>query len=364
MKTKEDAKQIDAEMLETREVFIDTEVYRSEGYDLTKPFMIALTQQVSADRLKLHVSDITLAESRRHIMLNAKQGLERVKAAQNAIRKWAGKAPESVNKPSKQKKKLDASKMGGEMYAIFQSGLPYEHLHRASEQSASTILADYFNRRAPFDATDGKSVKEFPDAFVIAALDNWCTDNDAKMYVLTKDRAMQRAVADRPNLIPLSGLAPLLELAAKDQSPGITDAVDEIIETEVFPESLGEAFDECIGDLVVIYHGDLADGEVHEFTRAGTPEIYDWTAISSNDDGFGIIVDFRVNLLVEVEYEDRSLAMYDREDGVYIGAENAMGQIEDEVELRIFLEVDQQSSIKRAELRTPEVYVSDEIDYY
>ena len=64
--------------------------------------------------------------------------------------------------------------MGEEVFASFRNALTPFNLHRASEHAARSIFGDYFTRRAPFDGEGGKSVQEFPDAFVIAALGDWC----------------------------------------------------------------------------------------------------------------------------------------------------------------------------------------------
>ena len=78
-------------------------------------------------------------------------------------------------------------------------------VHRAQELPASAVFADYFARNAPFDK-DGS--KEFPDAFMLKSLEQWCSANG----VVTQDAAMSRA-AD--NSAPLRHIATLEQLLSR-----------------------------------------------------------------------------------------------------------------------------------------------------
>ncbi len=50
------------EPLRTRHVFLDTEVYRRAGFNLSNTPFSLLAKQIESGRVVLHVTDITLAE--------------------------------------------------------------------------------------------------------------------------------------------------------------------------------------------------------------------------------------------------------------------------------------------------------------
>lgn len=76
-------------------------------------------------------------------------------------------------------------------------------------------------------------------------------------------------------------------------------------------------------------------------------------------------MDATIKVSVEVQYEDRDSASYDREDGVWIGAEDAAMQVEDEAEVAVLVEIDRASGeVVGGELLTGEISVSGPYDDY
>jgi hypothetical protein len=73
----------------------------------------------------------------------------------------------------------------------------------------------------------------------------------------------------------------------------------------------------------------------------------------------------RVPLLVSVSFLDTSHAMYDREDGVYIGAENVETEIEDDPEVRLFVEINPLTrSVLGVEILPQDISVSEPYETY
>src|SRR5206468_1659507 len=57
--------------------------------------------------------------------------------------------------------------------------------------SIAAVFEKYFARKAPFG--DAKKKSEFPDAFVVAALRDWCEKEKTKMFVVSDDPDMEAA---------------------------------------------------------------------------------------------------------------------------------------------------------------------------
>lgn len=345
------------EALRTREVFLDTEAYRRFGFNQEKPSLQALLSHVEGDRLQLHMTDITLREIERQIAGVAHKAVEDISRARALTAKWRKRAPKALGKPAKLPKPIDAEAVASETFERFQCALRPYLMHRATQEGAEEIFRDYFARKPPFDGEGGKSVKEFPDAFVIAALDRWAYEQNTLLYVITNDMAFLRAAATRQNLIPIETVDELLEIATVEHNPDVISTIEIVIEQPEFEEQLARAVEGVLDDLAVYYAGDLFDGEASDPASSGEPKLFDWVVISAADDVFGLIVEFEIDLLFQVHYEDVSMASYDREDGIYLGAEPAVAEVEETVTLRMFIQVHESGSITRAELLTGTVTI-------
>lgn len=54
----------------------------------------------------------------------------------------------------------------------------------------AAIFSNYFDNKPPFHLTDKKKKSEFPDAFILQILEEWCEENKEKCYVFTRDKGM------------------------------------------------------------------------------------------------------------------------------------------------------------------------------
>jgi hypothetical protein len=234
--------------------------------------------------------------------------------------------------------------------------------HAASTAPAGPVFARYFRRQAPFDGTNSK---EFPDAFVIATLEQWCKLTGSTMYVVTADAAMQRAAEESDVLIPIKSLLELLQTATAAETPKIVDQVERFLASPEFLAEMEESIRRQIGSIGIIYNGDLPEGEAYEAEVADVPELEDFAVLSASPDSIGILVAAKVPLLVRVQYEDRSSAIYDREDGVYFGAKTVDTEIEDALIIRLFVMIDASDySLQDIEVVTQDVYVSEPYEDY
>lgn len=348
----------------TREIFLDTEAYRRVGFDTSRPSIAALLSHVADQRLELHFTDITMQEIRRQIIAEAEKAVDEIQRARRTLGKWRARAPQALGKATKAKA-IDSVAVGEESFISFRNTLAPFNVHRASEHAAKSIFEDYFARRAPFDGEGGKSVKEFPDAFVIAALGDWCDVENTLMYVVTNDKAMLRAAEAHEKLVPVAALEDVLQIVTVQHSPDVLATVEVIMEAPEFEDQLAQAIDRHIVDLEIVYMGDLNDGEASDPARSGDPRVTDWTVISAFDKRYGVIIECEVDLLVQVSFDDLSMASYDNEDGVYIGGETTSDEVEEEeVSLRMFIQVDETYAVTRAEILTPEVRIYGPIENY
>jgi PIN domain len=177
--------------LKTRHVFLDTEVYRRFGHNLNAKVLQTLLKQIKDHVCTLHTTDITLSEIKRQLGDMALETAQVVNKGNKELRRWQARtqAPWSTG-PQKVIADVDPTTLAVDAVHQFDFALANAWpmtKHEALSVAPKDIFDLYFRRAPPFDKTDSK---EFPDAFVVAALDRWCQRNNQTMYVVTKDAAM------------------------------------------------------------------------------------------------------------------------------------------------------------------------------
>jgi hypothetical protein len=232
--------------------------------------------------------------------------------------------------------------------------------HDALNLPAKDVFDAYFRREPPFDKPDSK---EFPDAFVVAALDNWCQENHQKMYVITKDEAMLRAVARTKTLLPLPTLEDYLALLVDD--PKVIDKVERIFDSSAW-DTVEEAVRDQLGHLGTVYTGNLHDGEVIHHEAGNDPvEPTEFKVISASGEEIEVVAKVRAPITFEVQYLDTSSAWWDSEDKEYIGGDKEVETLELKLILSVLITIDpEDDSITEVDLLTRDVYVQEPYDNF
>ena len=329
-----------AEPLSTRNIFLDTQVYRELGHNPANPALITLKEQIDAHRVVLHTTDITLLEVKRQIRERVLAHQRELGKLEKELRRWRIQAPKSAPKLALE---FDPEILSSELFVCFRNFL---HECRVQMHYAlitvdpEVIFTKYFGRKPPFD---GENSKEFPDAFVIEALAHWAEQQDHKVHVVTADEAMTRAASAHPNLLPLKTIHDVLTRAAADLGPQAETTAGKLLSQPAFDITLGKLLKAQMKEIAYVYTGDLADGEAYEGEFVAIKGTGDWSVVGLNDQRISLILNVRVQVRVEVEFEDRDNAIYDREEGRWFGGENASTQVEDEVDVEVLADVSRTS---------------------
>ena len=348
--------------LQTLHVFLDTEVYRQLGHNPDNPVLNVLGDHIENSALILHVTDITLAEIRRQLSDFVTKTTSALKTARKEYGRWRHRLPSVVpnDLPT-----FDETAVAAAAFDAIHNAIRYRWnatLHAATNVLASMIFEDYFARRPPFE---GQASKEFPDAFVVKCLEQWCAQHDERMYVVTADKAMTDAVKNAPHLIPVQALADLFASIAATETPDIVQKAEALLARTRIGQAIQTAVEENISDLIPIYNGDLADGEVTDHELNGEVQLVDFRVVAVSDEDVSLMMEIKTPLLIHIEYDDRSDAIYDKEDDIYFGAETATTQFEDEPTVRVFARFSfKPTKLKALRLLTNEFHVSDPVDYY
>lgn len=350
--------------LNTRHVFLDTEVFKRRGHNLSVQPFPALGDYLAEKNITLHTTDITLRELERQIRADALDLASEIGKTAKRVIAWKHKVPgatlEEIAVP-------DGASLGTTAWGRFRYTLILHwHVkeHKALAINPTAIFDDYFNRRPPFQENGSK---EFPDAFVAAALEQWCEKNNQTMYVVTQDKAFLARAQASDYLLPLSSLEDFLQKVTEAETPQTVETVEALLTEEVgvaaFRQTVRDQFDQ----LDVHYSGELREGELTDASFNDDVELGEFWIIAKSSNKASVLVKAKIGIDATISYEDVSGAMYDSEDDVYFGAENSDIEIQDTVAARVVLTIDLDTQqIEKGELLPDMVFVEEDLEsgYY
>ena len=183
--------------MESWNVFIDTSIFISENYSFKSKLFSSLASLCKSGHVSILLTDITIEEIKANL-------LKSVNEAEAVIKKASTKARVLRNLDTYRYiflfEKFDKEKIFNQLkdqLIEFIKSCNIEII-KASEISAKDVFSSYFQGKPPFG--EGKKKNEFPDAFVITALVEWCKKNDIEVNVVSEDPDFQNAISEKDNL--------------------------------------------------------------------------------------------------------------------------------------------------------------------
>lgn len=287
-------------------VFLDTQVFDAAGFNLDSKHFVALKKHLDSKRLKLLTTDITGSEISGRIDKNVRKDIEaheKYKKSARVIHKSTDKKVSPVFED------LDADSISKELVAVVESFLNKYAIETldATDGDAGLVFDKYFAGDPPFGNTSDKK-NEFPDAFVIQALEQWIKDNDEDLFVVTDDALFGAACAANPRIQVKDTLAALLDHVASDD-----DALANFIRGKLkeAKDDIGnQAWQqfEGLGFHVVDEWGDVEVEKTHVKLK-GEPEIIDIAKGSALAE-----MTFEARFNAYLSFEDSDTGVWDGED--------------------------------------------------
>jgi PIN domain-containing protein len=277
--------------IETRHIFLDTEFYIANNFEFSEQRFTALVEWAEAKKLFIYITDITEKEIYAQIskrILEACSELKKFRANENCrILLNIGGAYNEVfgRKPNK-------DKMVKELEEQFESFKEEASISTIATDSVSIpdIFSKYFAAKPPFK--EGKKKNEFPDAFVITALEDWCNDNAAKMYIVSKDPDMISAADESEYLISVNDLDQLLDDLAKHEHELLYMAIHLAV-----TDSISSLKDEIKHDFE--FNGEFVLDEIEgdvDNVAVESVDIYKWSIVNIDQDTERVTVDANISI--------------------------------------------------------------------
>ncbi|WP_157096384.1 PIN domain-containing protein [Methylosinus sp. R-45379] len=299
------------EPLRTRHVFLDTEVYRRAGFNISNTPFALLAKQIEEGRVALHVTDITLAETHRQLKeaaLVMAAEAKRLARDFNRIAQLTGEGNVTV-------KDVDGSDLGEKAWTGFIDALIKRfrsHSVLALEIPARGVFDRYFAGTPPFDH---RGSKEFPDAFVVEALARYCKSNEISMYVVSGDTALRKAVGEHATLLALETIEDILAAATAEGGGDFEAIADEIFAAPGFDDQLTEAIAADLDFLDFAYCGSLSDVSVLGAQLDEIVSVDGYDVAAFDDTKIGLILQANTVLAVRLHFVDET-ELRDKDDDI------------------------------------------------
>lgn len=197
--------------LQTKNVFIDTEVFEAHNFNFSSKSLTELVRLAKAGLVSVFLTSITLGEVHAHIAEQINEATGKLKKFRNE----EGRILQNLTGYEVLSAKVDRQQCAEEIKAKFAEFMKNTKatVIELGSINPENVFHDYFHLRSPFG--EGRKKEEFPDAFAQHALVKWCEDNKSLMYVVSANKDWHEL--EKP-LIPLKKIDEFLDAAVKDEA--------------------------------------------------------------------------------------------------------------------------------------------------
>jgi predicted nucleic acid-binding protein len=317
-------------MLITRNIFIDTSVFIEHNYAYGGTVFENIVRLSKSKQVKVYLTDITIQEIVSHIAFDvskAYQASEKFRREARILRNLTESDYTGLFR------EIDANAAIAVLKSQLDSFLKNANVEiiQTSKVSVKAVFEKYFDKKAPFG--DGKKKNEFPDAFVLEALEGWCKTHGEKMYVASGDSDLRNYCSDSANLTALEKLAEFI---------GLVELHDETLASAV--SGLLERNKDAVENAIIQQFENLGfwisdqDGDVNKVTVLSV-EVLNHLILKVDQNRADVQVVAKVLFSADLSYDDMDTAHYDSEDKVLIPWRTINKVVEQETEIEVTLHI-------------------------
>ena len=294
-------------------VFVDTSVFVAENFFCDKSRVSQLAKLVHTGVLSLITTEISKNEIIRNLYEESLRNVQHIKKNFKRLRNF------TIFEPyfNKGYAEIVAAEVSSMVEKFFQNAhaltLGYDYC-----SNVGSIFEKYFNEERPFHEGDKKY--EFPDAFVLQSLEEYCRKNGLKIIVLSTDKDMSQYLSDR--------------LVHRDYKEYLTEKlVESEIKENIFiainnnkqricEEIASKLSDELYDDDSRFWNYFNAEEiRVEEIVACDVEMDSDFSITSKDSHLYEIEVNMNSSCEVKLRYFSLDMAYYDHEDHQYYGGE-------------------------------------------
>lgn len=244
--------------MDTPHVFLDTEVFEANNFQFDSRALEKLASLAREGTIVIHLTEVTRREIQEHVVsyVNKAVSLLRKVSKDRAVQHFA-LLPDSPFRAIG--RDFDPEPFIRAALTAFDDFLRDTAVDviPVSDVSVDQVFSQYFGSVPPFQT--GAKKAEFPDAFALGALRQWCERTTNSIYVISRDTDFCLGCQESPALISLASLDEFLDLAARE--PGDLYTLANRVFEEFKAEILEELKDEFQG---LFFFLDEADSDVSD----------------------------------------------------------------------------------------------------
>ena len=316
-------------MLTPDSVFIDTSVFIAENYFAPGNRIHTLQRLAEEGKINLVMSEITIQEVRKHIISQVRDSWKQFDKVCKVFRNC-----EDIDKWRKSTNDKKESEHYLSMLDDFLKTPNLKILDYSYCSDTAEVFTAYFERKKPFG--EGMKKHEFPDAFVLSALEKYATEAKQSIIVLSDD----------PDMLGYESKT----LSCQNCGEYVSKKLKEGVALSALNEKLSEEkanLEKEIQKKAANYLDDfriyltclrLMDVEDHNVENVEVDlNVNDYEVIGIYDECIDVELHPEIAFTVNVDYVDYDYAQYDREDGVWYGTENRVYEVNGSAEVRLVL---------------------------
>ena len=296
-------------MLETRNVFIDTQYFVKSNYNFESMSFTSLKDLCQKEELRYFLTSVVEREVENKIELSIKEALGSLQSFKRKANLLSTIDDPSVSSLFTEVREEDVYTKANEVFHNFNKSCNYEYVE-ADQVDPEDLLELYFNKKPPFG--DGKKKSEFPDAISLLSLESYL-DEDEKIYIVSDDKDLKTYCEGNDSLIAVESLEKLLDIYNLHTNAR-TEKIKQFIESQSV--DIKVKISEYINDSDVYNDSTWEDAEVNGFSVVDVSD-FEINVVQVNDEECLLALDFTTDLDVEVIGPDFSNGVYDKEDGRY-----------------------------------------------
>ena len=316
-------------------VFVDTSIFLAENYFAPNNRISSLQALAEKGMISLVSTEITNSEILRRFKDEVSSAWSNMKNNHKALVCLDNTRPLFFKETKKQllKQSEDVFRGFTEKSSMYTIG--YEYCG-----DVKSVFEKYFKAEKPFN--EGKKKHEFPDAFVLQMLEQYCKRNSLKKIILlSEDKDMKEYKSDF--------------LESLDYKEYITTKIAEVTTIEAVRKAIEDEKEKICSEIKDKLEEELYDGRNYSslFNTEDLPEVEivecsvemdsNFSIISRSGESFLIELNFTSYCEVKCTYFNLDYATYDREDRMWYGGE---------WETETLKNIDRQDNVSFSQLQT------------
>lgn len=294
-------------MLETKNLFIDTQYFVKSNYNFESISFLSLKELCQKEELRYLMTSVVEREVENKIALSIKEALGSLQSFKRKAHILSTIADPSLSSLFTDVREEDVYGKANEVFHSFNAECKYEYVE-ADQIDPEKLLALYFEKKAPFG--DGKKKSEFPDAISLLSLETYLEDNE-KLYVISDDKDLKTYCEGSERLITVDSLEKLLDIYNLHTNAR-TEKIKQFIESKT--DEIKAQVSEYVSGSDVYNSSTWEDAEVDSFSVSEVGD-FEINVVHVSDEECQLTLDLTIELDVTVTGPDFSNGVYDKEDG-------------------------------------------------